>query len=100
NTPGKPEEMDAQVRKSKSTSVHIGLPSAGHAQPLVRLNALPVLSSPPQCFELSFKNPKNWDDIKKARASSAGRLILTRGASVLCWGGRQDVREAFGSDLV
>lgn len=100
NTPGKPEEMDAQVRKSKSTSVHIGLPSAGHAQPLVRLNALPVLSSPPQCFELSFKNPKNWDDIKKARASSAGRLILTRGASVLCWGRREDIRKVFGSDLV
>ncbi len=100
NTPGKPAEMDSRVRKSKSTSVHIPLPQPGRAQPLVRLNALPVLSQPPQCFELSFKHPKNWDDIKKARASSGGRLILTRGASVLCWGGREDIRKAFASDLV
>lgn len=100
NTPGRPAELDARVRKSKSTSVHIPMPQAGRGQPLVRLNALPVLSSPPQCFELSFKHPKNWEDIKAARTSSGGRLILTRGASVLCWGSREDIRRAFGSDLV
>lgn len=100
NTSAKPEEMDALVRKSKSTSVHISLPQAGRGQPLVRLNALPVLSAPSKCFELSFRQLKNWDDIKRARVSTAGRLILTRGSSVLCWGSREDINKAFGSDLL
>jgi hypothetical protein len=100
NTPGKPEQMDALVCKSKSTSVHIPLPQPGRGEPLVRLNALPVLSAPSKCFELSFRQPKNWDDIKRARASTGGRLILTQGTSFLCWGGREDIKTAFGSDLV
>jgi hypothetical protein len=100
NTQGKPAEMDARVRKSKSASVHIPFPQPGRGQPLIRLNALPVLSSPPKCLELSFRNAKNWDDIKKARASSGGRLILTQGTSILCWGGRETVKSAFGSDLI
>ena len=100
NTQGKPTERDARVRKSKSASVHIPMPPAGRGQPLIRLNALPVLSSPPKCFELSFRNAKNWDDIKKARASSGGRLILTRGTSVLCWGGCEIIKTTFSSDLI
>jgi hypothetical protein len=100
NTANKPDNLDALVRKSRSTSVHIPLPQAGRGQPLVRLNALPVLSPPSKCFELSFSQIKNWDDIKKARLSTAGRLILTQGSSVLCWGGREDITRAFGTDLI
>jgi len=100
NTAGKPEKMDAQVRKVKSASVHIPLPQPGRGQPLIRLNALPVLSLPPQCLELSFKTPKNWHDISKARIDSRGKLTLTKGESVWCWGSRELIRTAFGDDLL
>lgn len=100
NTTGKPEKMDEKVRKSKSASVQILLPEPGRATPIVRLNALPISSSPEQCFELSFKTPKKWSDIKQARAATGGRLIMTMGTSVWCWGSREDVKKAFGSDVL
>lgn len=100
NTTQKPAEMDKQVRKLTSASVNIALPPQGHGQPLLRLNALPILSSPARCWELSFKQPKSWDDIAQARAATGGQLILTRGPSILCWGSKQLITRAFGSDLV
>jgi hypothetical protein len=100
NTEGKPEKMDTQVRKVKSASVHIPLPQHGHGQPLIRLNALPVLSSPQQCLELSFRGPTNWEDIRKARIRSEGKLILTKRESVWCWGDRELIGTTFGSDLL
>jgi hypothetical protein len=100
NIEGKPKTLDSQVRKVKSTSVHVPLPQPGRGQPLVRLNALPILSPPPRCLELSFKKPKNWDDIAKARANSAGKLILTKGEAIWCWGSRDVIRTVFGIDLL
>lgn len=99
NIPGKSQTVDEKVRKSKSASVNIPLPQPGLGQPLVRLNALPILSAPLRCFELSFKQSKNWNDIKEARAKTQGRLILTQGTSVLCWGSREDIKTAFSNDL-
>ena len=100
NTSGKPENMDARVRKVTSTSVHIPLPQQGRGQPLVRLNALPVLSLPSQCLELTFKSRKSWEDINKVRSNSEGKLILTKGEVVWCWGNRDVIATAFGADLL
>jgi hypothetical protein len=99
NTSDKPDKMDAQVRKVTSASVSIPLPAPGSSQPLIRLNALPILSAPAQCLELTFANRKNWDDITKARAISGGKLILTKADAVLCFGDRNLVRNTFNSDL-
>jgi hypothetical protein len=100
NTSGKPENMDARVRKVTTAAVHIPLPQQGRGQPLVRLNALPVLSLPLQCLELTFKSRKNWEDINKARSNSEGKLILTKGEAVWCWGNRDVIAKAFGADLL
>ncbi len=72
NIENKPESLDAQVRRTKSTTVSIPLPQPGVGQPLVRLNALPIVSLPKRCLEISFKTPKNWKDVVTARAI-AGR---------------------------
>lgn len=100
NTPDKPEPLDQMVRKVKSASVNIPLPPSGKGQPLVRLNALPVLAWPTRCFELSLNKRLSWDDIANARKSSGGRLVITRGPSVLCCGRQDLIRETFGKDLV
>src|SRR5579859_132810 len=42
NIEGRPEKLDAEVRKARTTTVSISLPAAGQAKPLLRLNALPV----------------------------------------------------------
>lgn len=100
NITGKPAAIDAKVRKTSVATVHISLPQAGRGQPLVRLNALPIQSPHYRCLELSFRGPKNWEDVSRARAQSGGRLVLTKGPSIWCWGDPAVIRGVFGSDLV
>jgi hypothetical protein len=99
NTSDKPDKMDAQVRKVTSAFVSIPLPAQGRSQPLIRLNALPVLSFPAQCFELTFSNRKTWDDIHKARINSDGKLILTMAGGIWCFGHRSLIQSVFHGDL-
>jgi hypothetical protein len=100
NIEDKPAKFDAHVRKLTSTSVSIPLPPAGQSKPVLRLNALPVLSTPGQCLALSFKGSKDWEYIRRAQLASRGSLILTKGEDVLCWGARDQIKEAFGGDLL
>lgn len=100
NIEGKPQELDAKVRKSRLASVDIALPPPGRAKPLLRLNALPLLSVPDKCLSLTFKKPKEWDELRQASRESESALVLTKSDSVWCWGSEERVREAFGSDLV
>lgn len=100
NIDRKPANLDSQVRKLTSTSVSIPLPQPGRAKPVLRLNALPVLSMPERYLELSFKTPKDWDAIRKARSDSHGNLILTKAEAVSCWGARGQIKQIFGSDLL
>jgi hypothetical protein len=100
NIEDKPAKLDAQVRKLTSISVSIPLPAAGQMKPVLRLNALPVLLMPGQCLALSFKSPKDWEYIRRAQIASRGSLILTKGEVVLCWGARNQIKAAFGDDLL
>jgi hypothetical protein len=100
NLDDKPAKFDAQVRKLTATPVAIPLPPTGQGKPILRLNALPLLSTPAQCLQLSFKTPKDWEYIRRAQIASRGNLILTRGENILCWGARDQVKAAFGDDLI
>jgi hypothetical protein len=99
NIENKSEAMEASVRKSQITSVHIPLPNTGKGKPLLRLNALPINTMPRQCLELSFNKPKDWEDLRQARHDSEGGLILTKSDSVWCWGDRDRIKRIFGQDL-
>lgn len=100
NLEDKPTKFDAQVRKLAITHVSIPLPPPGQGKPVLRLNALPLLSTPAQCLELSFKTPKDWEYVRRAQVASRGNLILTRGENILCWGARDQVKAAFGDELL
>ena len=99
NVEGMPPELDAKVRKSSFTSVDIPLPRSGSNKPLLRVNALPLLSVPTQCLALSFKKPKEWDELRQASRDSRGELILSKSDTVWCWGTEKKAREVFGADL-
>ena len=99
NVESKSKEFDAKVRKRTLSTVDIPMPSRGQQKPLLRLTALPILSQPKGCLSLSFRCPKNSEDLRQAMANSNGALILTNPTSVRCWGLRTDARRTFGSDL-
>lgn len=99
NIDPKPPQLDAQVRKSRATAVSIPLPAAGRGQPILRLNALPIISLPRRCQSLAFRAPKDWDDLRRAVKETRNNLILAKGESIWCWGQQSVVRQAFGDSV-
>lgn len=99
NIDQKPPQLDAQVRKSRATAVSIPLPAVGRGKPILRLNALPIVSLPRQCQSLAFRAPKDWDDLRRAVKDTRNNLILAKGESIWCWGQQTVVRQAFGDSV-
>ena len=101
NIEDKSPDMDAKVRKTKTTSVTISLPRPGNGYPITRMNALPVLSFPRKCLKLSFRSPKTWSDLREKQRQFPEKLILTMADSaVWCWGMEDHIRQVFSNDLL
>ena len=96
NVEDKPAPLDAKVRKAQFTPAHIPLPAMGKGRPILRLNALTILSVPTQCHSVSFRKPKEWEDLREARRKSENGLILTKSDTVWCWGDTSLLKDAFG----
>ena len=101
NLEAKSPEIDAKVRKSRMVAVSIPLPQAGTVNPVIRMNGLPVLALPTQCLLLSFRQPKDWHELRRARDQARARLILTKSENdAWCWGSEEIVKQTYGNDLV
>jgi len=98
NIDKKSPELDARIRKAKVTDVQIPLPRPGREKPVVRLNALPIVSMPRICMVLTFREAKDWEDLRLA--NSKGNLILTKSEAVCCWGAEGEIAAVFGDDLL
>lgn len=85
NIEGKEPAMDAKVQKTRLASVSIPLPSRGRGQ-IIRMNALPITGMPGECLAITFKNPKEWSDLRSAASANVGRFIFTKSDTTLCWG--------------
>lgn len=96
NTPNKKQELDQKVRKSQVASVSIPLPDAGSGKPIMRLNALPLVSIPTTCYSLTFNSQKEWSELKNVQRNAKGSLILTKEEKIFCWGSEADIRSQFG----
>jgi hypothetical protein len=94
NIEDKESRIDAKVRKSVRTGVAIPMPEAGRG-PIVRMNALPVLSLPGECQAITFRSDKEWRDLRAATAATKGQLIFTKSDTVLCWGREALIRAQF-----
>jgi hypothetical protein len=99
NLESKPAALDAHVRKAQVMTVDIPLPPAGTARPVIRLNALPVVSYPSQCLALSFQQGLTFSDVRRIRNHAGGDFILGNSQSILCWGSEQNIRQTFGDKL-
>jgi hypothetical protein len=99
NIDDKPPKLDAKVRKAQAASVAIPLPAAGTGKPLIRVNALPIVSMPRKCLELQFTGSKDWSELRKVRDAADNQLLLTKGNAVWAWGSQDYIKKAFGRDL-
>ncbi|MGH9806278.1 MAG: hypothetical protein ACRD9W_03300 [Terriglobia bacterium] len=85
NIEDKNPAIDAKVRRSVQTTVSIPIPEAGKG-PIVRMNALPVLTLPGECQAITFRSEKEWGELHAATVATEGKLIFTKSDAILCWG--------------
>jgi hypothetical protein len=97
--PDKNPELMVKIGRTGSQSIVIPLAPPGTALPIIRMNALPVSQLPTMCLELSFTTSKEWSDLHAAEAKAAGKIVCTKGRSVLAWGSEALLRHSFGGDL-
>lgn len=99
NIEGASPELDAKIRKARLTAVDIPIPRTGMRDPLIRTNALPLISLPSQCLALSFRAPKTSEEVRTIRDKAKARIILARSRDGWCWGDEEVIKTTFGADL-
>lgn len=99
NVEGKPADLDAKIRKARVTDVNIAIPVSGTLGPIVRTNALPLVSLPSQCLALSFHTPQTSDEVRRTRDGAKARIILAGATDGWCWGDEDHIKTTFGSSL-
>jgi len=95
NLPGKPAALDAKVRKSLPAGVSIPISPPGTGAPLMRLNALPIAALPTRAIAVRTREPLDWPTLRSIQRDADSRLIVTKGAEILCWGNRDAIAKAF-----
>ena len=100
NIEDKPIGIDKQIRRTGKSTVVIPLLNPGRAKPIMRLNALPILSFPKKCQKLTFRSPKTWSDLRKVQKETPGNLIFVKTDSVWCWGLKSNIKQAFLEELI
>ena len=98
NIEDKEQGIDAKVRKSVRSTVAIPIPKPGNGA-IVRMNALPVLTLPGECQAITFRNEKEWGELRAATIATQGKLIFTKSDAVLCWSHEAQIRVHF-EDIV
>lgn len=99
NIEGARPELDAKIRKARLTTVDIPISSTGVRDPLIRTNALPLISLPSQCLSLLFQVPITNDEVRTIRDKAKARIILARSRDGWCWGDEEVIKKTFGADL-
>lgn len=99
NIEGANRKLDAKIRKVRLTTIDIPIPPTGACDPLIRTNALPLISLPSQCLALSFRAPKMSEEMRAIRDKAKARIILARSRDGWCWGDEEVIKTTFGADL-
>jgi hypothetical protein len=97
--PDKDPLLVVKIGRTGAQRVAIPLTAPGTVNPLLRMNALPIVQLPSSCWEIRFVAEKEWKDLYAAEAKSNQTLVCTKGRSILGWGSEASLRGAFGPDL-
>jgi hypothetical protein len=95
NLPDKPPSLDSKVRKSLPSVVNIPIPAVGTGAPLMRLNALPIAGLPTRTVAIRTVEPIDWPTLRTIQRDAESKLIVTKGAEVLCWGDPAAIAKGF-----
>lgn len=100
NLAERPEGMDEKVRKGRVDAVSLPIPETDGDSPLMRYNALPVLSIPDTCLVLELKTKPTWETVGPTLREADHNLITTVDDELMAWGDLDDAQSVFGDNFV
>lgn len=98
--PDRSPVLVAAVNKSAAVVVNLPVPAAGSVGPILRMNGLPIVTLPAQCFALRFSSEQEWVDLRLAEHRANDAIICTKESEVWAWGDEVLIRKAFGPELL
>lgn len=93
--PDKPPELDKEVRSARAQPVSIPLPESGRSYPILRTNALEVMSAPRQCGTFPAAGATAADVFSAVREKQPNAIVSYH-EGVAFWGASAHVAESLG----
>ncbi len=94
----KPQVLDDKIRTAHVVSVSIPLPALGQQFPILRTNALPVLTLPPGCGMVELDGSITFSELKEKIIEKSPNAVLTYTDKILFWGSREEIVKVLPAD--
>jgi len=96
----KPQTLNGKVRTAHVVNVSIPLPSLGNQFPILRTNALPVLTAPASCGVLDLDGSITYGDLKEKIIEKSPNAILTYTDKILFWGNKEEIIKVLPTEKI
>lgn len=96
--PGRPDNLVQKVIANNYKEVLIALPPAGIGFPIIRTNAVPIISLPKRCARIKIKSSFSFLEIKDLIKIKKPNAIITKTDHILAWGEKEEFTKVFGED--
>lgn len=93
-----PNKDDSLTRKIKSATLEetkIDMPGSGDGYPILRMNALPIVSFPNQCGVALHSSSLTYKDVKNCVIEAKANATVTFTDKIFFWGKVEEVKRAF-----
>lgn len=96
----KPQALDEKVRTAHVEKVSIPLPTLGKRFPVLRTNALLVITPPIRCGMVDLDGNITFSDLREKIIEKSPTAILTYTDNILFWGNREEVVKVLYADKI
>lgn len=96
----KPQALDDKIRTANVANVAIPLPAPGNQFPILRTNALPVLTPPFRSGMVELNDSITYSEIKEKFIEKSPNVVWTYIDKILFWGNREEIVKVLPSDAL
>ena len=97
---GKSQALDGKVRTAHVERVSIPLPAPGKQFPILRTNALPVITPPASCGMVDLDGSITFGALKEKIIEKFPNAVLTYTDKILFWGNREEVLKVLPAEKI
>ncbi|MDD5320489.1 MAG: hypothetical protein PHD43_07730 [Methylococcales bacterium] len=96
----KPAKLDEKVRVGHISRVNIPLPSPGKQYPVLRTNALPIITPPNRCGMVELNDTITFSSLKQKIFEESPNAVLTYTDKILFWGDEKEITKVLPNNKI